>query len=234
MKRTMIFLLTLAICVVSALACAETGVAYGVYRMEGESPDSLIRATVEVEDGKLTSVVFDEKLLPVSVGGAEGWAQLPQDEDVPGSVEANGKRFAPAFRLDGGVWTIGEDLTVRNEEKGEFLAWITGDEGGAWYFAQEQAELLDGEGSAVKTVPVGTKASIEHGVHFWVSPITFPGNIEAIQDFLVENGADFAPEDIAQNADGYWQVADAVSGATLAGTPNYLLLAQEACRKAAK
>lgn len=227
MKKWIACLLVAVLAMLAVSACAEIGVAYGVYRFEGESPDSLIRATVQVEDGKLTAVTFDEKLLPVSKGGAEGWAELPAEEGA-----AAGKQYAAAFSLDGTVWTIGEDLTVSNEDKGEFIAYITSDEGGDWYYAQEQADLLDAEGNVISTVAIGTKASIEHGVHFWPSTITFPGNIEAIQSFLVTNGLDFTEADIAKNEEGYWCVADAVSGATLAGTPNYLLLAQEAFAKA--
>ena len=209
---------------------AETGVAYNVYHMEGDAMDSLIRATVEVEDSKITAVKFDEKLLPVSFGGAEGWAELA--EEAAGSISGNNKIYAPASVLDGVTWKIADDLSVSNEDKGEFIAYITTDEGGDWYFAQESAELLDDEGKVISTAMIGTKESIEHGVHFWVSEITFPGNIEAIQEFILNNGTDYTIDQIQKNEDGYWTVADAVSGATLAGTPNYLLLAQEAYQKA--
>ncbi|MBQ9263412.1 MAG: hypothetical protein IJ189_04280 [Clostridia bacterium] len=228
MKKLTCILLAVILCAFAAAACAETGVAYNVYHMAGESPDSLIRATAEVEDGKLTAIHFDEKLLPVSFGGAEGWAELPKDATVSGALTLNNKLFPSAFLLDGLKWTIAEDMTVSNEEKGEFIAYITTEEGGDWYFAQEKADLLDAEGHVALTVEIGTKASIEHGVHFWVSPITFPGNIAAIEEFLVNNGVDFTQDQISQNGDGFWGVADAVSGATLAGTPNYFLLAQEA------
>ena len=232
MKTRIALILALLLCLLSLSALAETGVAYGVYKMEGESPDSLIRATVEVTDGSITAVSFDEKLLPVSFGGAEGWAELPAETDVTGSISANGKTFPSAFVLDGITWTISEDLTISNEEKGEFIAYITGDEGGEWYFAQESADLLDAQGNVAATVEIGTKASIEHGVHFWVSDIMFPGNIQAIEDFIVENGVDYTADQFVKGEDGFWSVAYAVSGATLAGTPNYLLLAQEAFQKA--
>ena len=233
MKKIITVLLALSILLIS-VACAETGVAYNVYHMDGDAVDSLIRATVEVEDGKITSVIFDEKLLPVSFGGAEGWAELPEGVEAKGEIDANDKRYAPAFVLDGTNWAIGEDLTVSNEDKGELIAYIITDEGGDWYFAQDSAELIDVDGNEIMSGPIGTKASIEHGVHFWASDITFPGNIEAIENFIVENGVEYALDDIAKNDDGYWTIADAVSGATLAGTPNYLLLAQEAYEKAVK
>ena len=227
-----LFSIALLLCLLTTAAFAETGIAYNVYHFEGDAVDSLIRATVEVEEGKLTSVSFDEKLLPVSFGGAEGWAELKEDAEVSGAIEGGSKRYAPAFQLDGTAWTINEDLTVTNAEKGELIAYITTDEGGEWYFAQESADLLDADGKMVETVSIGTKESIEHGVHFWVSEITFPGNIDAIESFIVENGVDYTEDQIQKNDEGFWTVADAVSGATLAGTPNYLLLAKEAYEKA--
>ena len=230
--KNRILLTLLALLLLCTAALAETGVAYGVYKMEGESPDSLIRATVELEGDTLKSISFDEKLLPVSLGGAEGWAQLPADATVTGAIQQGGKSFAPAFLLDGETWQVSADLTVSNADKGDFIAFITTNEGGDWYFAQESATLLDADGKEAGEVAIGTKASIEHGVHFWVSDITFPGNIKAIEDFLVANGVEFSADDIAKNDAGFWAVGDAVSGATLAGTPNYLLLAQDACRNA--
>ena len=64
-----------------------------------------------------------------------------------------------------------------------------------------------------------------HGVFFWLSDITFPGNIQAIKDFVTENGFDYdyyADGGITKNDDGFWQTPDAVSGATLDETPTYL------------
>ena len=228
MKRIILPLLLLLVLSLSFGAAAETGVAYGVYHMEGESPDSLIRATVEVADGKLTAVSFDEKLLPVSFGGAEGWAELPADSAAEGALSVNGKLLAPAFLLGGEKWTVAEDCTVTGETHGELIAYITTDEGGEWYFSQESADLMDAQGAVISTVTVGTKESIEHGVHFWMSDLLFPGNIKAIEDFILANGVDYTADQFGKTEEGFWSVADAVSGATLAGTPNYLLLAKDA------
>lgn len=227
-----LFAIVLLFCLLTATAFAETGIAYNVYHMEGDAVDSLIRATVDVEEGKLASVAFDEKLLPISFGGAEGWAELKEDMEVSGAIEGNNKRYAPAFVLDGTTWTVSDDLTVSNSDKGELIAYVITDEGGEWYFAQENADLLDAEGNVAATVAIGTKESIEHGVHFWSSDITFPGNIEAIESFIVDNGVDYTADQIKKNDEGFWTAADAVSGATLASTPNYLLLAKEAYEKA--
>ncbi|MDO4492376.1 MAG: hypothetical protein Q4C53_00665 [Clostridia bacterium] len=230
MKKILVFVLALALCLSCAAALAEEGVAYGVYSMEGEHPDSLIRATVMTEDGKVVSCAFDEKLIPVAVGGASGWNELDAETaaKLNGAVVVSGdKTYAAAFKLGDIVWTVDAELNVTNPEKGEFMAYVTTPEGGAWYFAQESADLLGADGNVAVTVPVGTKESINHGVGFWPSELKFPGNIAALENFVVANGTEYAQEDIKMGENG-WQVADAVTGATLAGTPNYLLLAKEA------
>ena len=54
--------------------------------------------------------------------------------------------------------------------------------------------------------------------------ILFPGNMDAIKEFVKENGFDYdyyADGGITQNEDGFWQTPDAVSGATLDETPTY-------------
>ena len=109
-------------------------------------------------------------------------------------------------------------------------------EGGKWYHdnREQGAQLLNAAGESVATVEIGTKESIGHGVGFWPSPITFPGNIERIKEFIYENGVDYdyAPNDsIVKNADGVWTVCDTVTGATMAS--NAIMRAASAAAKAA-
>lgn len=243
-KRIVSLLLALLCCVLAAAAFAEetTGVAYGVYACEGESPDSLIRVTLTCEDGKVTAAQIDEKLLPYSVGGAQGWAELTDESAAllgDAVLEANGKTYPASFSLDGVVFAGAADeakgLVYTGSVGGADVAlmdYICTDEGGAWYFACESAQLLDGEGNAVAEAAIGTKASIEHGVAFWPSDITFPGNIERIGAYLVESGVSYEMDDVKKGDDGVWAVADVVTGATLAGTPNYLRIAKDAYAKA--
>jgi len=58
--KKIILTAVLLMSLICTAAFAETGVAYNVYHMEGDAMDSLIRATVEVEDSKITAVKFDE------------------------------------------------------------------------------------------------------------------------------------------------------------------------------
>lgn len=230
MKKILCLVLSAVLCMATVCALAEQGVAYGVYSLEGEHPDSLIRAVVDTEGGKITAVDFDEKLIPVAVGGAEGWAELNEENSAKlgdAVVVSGDKTYPAAFAVDGIVWNIDENLAVTNADKGDFMAYVCTPEGGEWYFAQTSADLLDNEGNVAATVAIETKESIEHGVHFWPSEKLFPGNIAALESFVVANGVDYTLDDMAMGADG-WTVADAVTGATLAGSPNYLLLAQAA------
>lgn len=87
-------------------------------------------------------------------------------------------------------------------------------------------------GNPAATVTVGTKASINHGEDFWLSELKFSGNIAKIAEYLTAYGADFAAEDVVKGEDGVWAVADVSTGATLAGTPNYLTIAQAAYENA--
>lgn len=69
------------------------------------------------------------------------------------------------------------------------------------------------------------KESTGHGVSFWSSPITFPGNIELLKQFAQETGFSYdyyADGGLSQNEDGYWQTPDAVSGATIEEGCTYL------------
>ena len=209
-----------------------TATVYGVYSMEGDDVDSAIRTVVtyDLDQDKVVNIDFDEALLPCAKGGAEGWAVV------------DGKPAA-GFVLGGVTWTGAEKegftaytAEIDGEEK-EFISYVSTQAGGAWYYANKDqgAQLLDGTGNVVSTVSIETKASIEHGVHFWLSPITFPGNIELIKEFIYENGVNYsyAPDgsDIVKNADGVWTVCDTVTGATLAGAPNYFNLVKQACEQ---
>ena len=78
--KKMMFALVLALAVsVCGAALAEQGVAYGVYNQSGEQPDSLIRVTMNCSGERVTDVQIDEKLIPYSASGAEGWAELDEE-----------------------------------------------------------------------------------------------------------------------------------------------------------
>ena len=239
-KKLVSLLLALTLAVVCGAALAETtttGVAYGVYSNEGEHPDSLIRVTLTLDNGAITAAELDEKLIPVAMGGAAGWAELTNETAALGDavIEANDKKYPAQFTLGDYTWTGAADealgvgyTTEINGETVSFMDYVVTLEGGDWYFAQTEAALLNAAGETAATVEINTKEGIGHGEDFWPSDLKYSGNIAAIEAYLVANGVDYDLTTAAQDENGVWTVADTTTGATLAGTTNYLRIAQEA------
>lgn len=240
MKKLFSLVLVLALAVVYGAALAETstGVAYGVYANEGEHPDSLIRVALTLEDGAVTGAEIDEMLIPVAMGGAAGWGELTEETAAllgDAVIEANDKKYPAQFTLGDVTWTGAADealgVAYTAEIEGEtvvLMDYIVTPEGGDWYSAQTEAALLNAAGEAVATVAMNTKEGIGHGEDFWPSDLKYSGNIQALEAYLAANGVDYDLSTAAQGEDGVWAVADTVTGATLAGTTNYLRIAQEA------
>lgn len=240
-KKLVSLLLALTLAVVCGAALAETtttGVAYGVYSNEGEHPDSLIRVTLTLDNGAITAAELDEKLIPVAMGGAAGWAELTDETAAllgDAVIEANDKKYPAQFTLGDYTWTGAADealgvgyTTEINAETVSFMDYVVTLEGGDWYFAQTEASLLNAAGETAATVEINTKEGIGHGEDFWPSDLKYSGNIAAIEAYLVANGVDYDLTTAAQDENGVWTVADTTTGATLAGTTNYLRIAQEA------
>lgn len=213
-------------------------VSYGVYSNEGEAADCLIRTTLTVEDGKITSASFDDMLIPVANGGAAGIAELDDvTKEALGDmvIEANDKAYPASMRIGDYVFTAkpddktGVEYTAEIDGKEtELMSYIVTKEGGDWYCSQDKAVFLDKDGNAAGEAKIQTKKDIKHGEDFWPSELHYNGNIDALEKFVVENGTDYNLSQMVQNDDHVWVVADAVTGATLAGAPNYLRIAQEA------
>ena len=116
-KKLVSLLLALTLAVVCGAALAETtttttGVAYGVYSNEGEHPDSLIRVTLTLDNGAITAAELDEKLIPVAMGGAAGWAELTDETAAllgDAVIEANDKKYPAQFTLGDYTWTGAAD-----------------------------------------------------------------------------------------------------------------------------
>ena len=150
-------------------------------------------------------------------------------------IEANDKKYPAQFTLGDYTWTGAADealgvgyTTEINGETVSFMDYVVTPEGGDWYFVQTEAALLNAAGENAVTVEVNTKEGIGHGEDFWPSDLKYSGNIAAIEAYLVANGVDYDLTTAAQDESGVWTVADTTTGATLAGTTNYLRIAQEA------
>ena len=63
-RRILVLVMALLLCALSACALAQTttGTAYGIYSMEGEHADSLIRLTLTCEDGAGTAAQSGEAM----------------------------------------------------------------------------------------------------------------------------------------------------------------------------
>ncbi len=220
---------------------------YGIYSQEGDAVDSAIRTTVYTdEDNNVVLINFDEALIPYSSSGATGWAVVDEDTAAllgDAVLETEIGTYAKSFTLGDVTWTgelVDGNIVYQGSVNGttvSLMDYLATQEGGEWYYTAKEApaQLLNDAGEAVKEVTIETKASIEHGVDFWPSEITFPGNVELIKNYVYDHGVNYGyyPDstDIAKNENGQWVVADTVSGTTLAGAPNYFNLIKEAYDK---
>ena len=242
-KKLVSLLLALTLAVVCGAALAETtttttGVAYGVYSNEGEHPDSLIRVTLTLDNGAITAAELDEKLIPVAMGGAAGWAELTDETAAllgDAVIEANDKKYPAQFTLGDYTWTGAADealgvgyTTEINGETVSFMDYVVTPEGGDWYFAQTEASLLNAAGENAVTVEVNTKEGIGHGEDFWPSDLKYSGSIGGIAASLVASGVGYHLSAAGEDQNGAPTLGDTTTGATLAGTTNYLRIAQEA------
>ena len=133
-----------------------------MYSNEGEHPDSLIRVTLTLDNGAITAAELDEKLIPVAMGGAAGWAELTDETAAllgDAVIEANDKKYPAQFTLGDYTWTGAADealgvgyTTEINGETVSFMDYVVTLEGGDWYFAQTEAVLLNAAGETAATV----------------------------------------------------------------------------------
>ena len=168
-------------------------------------------ALVEIADG-----VFYAKYL--SIGGVVWTGEAASHPAAAAAVDYSAM-------IDGKSVTLND--YVRTPEGAE---WYVDAAMQPVYFLTNDAPAASGEASAepenaAYTYRITYKENNGHGVYFWMSDILFPGNMEAIKDFVTEHGFDYdyyADGGVTQNPEGFWQTPDAVSGATLEETPTYL------------
>ncbi len=160
------------------------------------------------------------------------------------AVETN---YAKYIQIGDLVWTGAQGSTANSSNAIVYTAEINGEtvtlfdycsteEGGKWYVdvtAEQPCYLLTNDQPAASgddanvafAYEMEYKESTGHGVGFWSSPITFPGNIELLKQFAQETNFSYdyyADGGLTKNEDGYWQTPDAVSGATIDEGCTYL------------
>ncbi len=212
------------------------------------------RATVEVlSDGSL-DVEIDEAFLPhtlaiVDMDSAE-WSRANTAYYLS---RGNEVRVAKYVEYDGTIYvgsTVGASLTyVEAGDSGEpvggqdlELLILQNQETMAAYYENIRSgrfKVLTAFRATPNTVTETgyggvTKAS---SPGYWNFGQTWQGNIDAIEEFIEEYGAEFSRSEMERaeeaNADGLklWSVADTVSGATNSDFPQYFQLVQAAVGK---
>lgn len=176
-----------------------------------------------------------------------GDAVIPFSAPATEYSEAVETNYAKYIQIGDIVWTGTEGSTANCEHAIVYSAVIDGtettlfdycatEEGGQWYLdatdgkdcylltSDEAASSADAANVAA-TYSMQYKEGDGHGTAFWSSPITFPGNMQLLKEFAEQTNFSYdyyADGGLTQNADGYWQTADAVSGATIAEGCTYL------------
>ena len=208
----------------------------------------------DMTNDEVYDIRFLQPMLPWDDNGAAlGWACMTDKEPYEALAAADalvevteGVEFAKYLQIGGIVWTGEVGVHPAADPAVDYTAEIDGEtvtlneyvrsqEGGEWYVkaAEEPVYILtsadaaeDAEAENVASVyQITYKENNGHGVFFWLSDILFPGNMDAIKEFVKENGFGYdyyADGGITKNEDGFWQTPDAVSGATLDETPTYL------------
>lgn len=157
-------------------------------------------------------------------------------------VECN---YAKYIQIGGIVWTgeLGSDpaceqaVVYSAQIGGETVRlndYVATEEGGEWYHeaALEDVYILKSDEEAqadsenvASVYQITYKETNGHGEAYWMSDLKFSGNMQAIKDFVTENGFGYdyyRDGGITQNEDKHWQTPDAISGATLDEVPTYL------------
>lgn len=176
-----------------------------------------------------------------------GDAVIPFSAPATEYSEAVETNYAKYIQIGDIVWTGALGSTAASENAVVYSAVIDGtettlfdycatEEGGKWYIdatdgkdcylltSDEAAASADADNVA-STYTMEYKEGDGHGVDFWSSPITFPGNMQLLKEFAEQTNFSYdyyADGGLTQNADGYWQTADVVSGATIAEGCTYL------------
>lgn len=222
---------------------------YSVYTKNPNSlQDAVIRATLywDITNDELFAIRFLQPMLPWDDNGAAmGWACVTDEallaalKEGDGLVEfAEGILYAKYLEIGGILWTgevgshpaaaVAMDYCAEIDGvKTTLNEYVRSQEGGKWYVeaSMQPVKILTAAGDVASEYQITYKENNGHGVHFWMSDITFPGNMDAIKEFVTENGFDYdfyADGGITKNEAGYWQTVDAVTGATLDETPTYL------------
>ncbi|MFP4638042.1 MAG: hypothetical protein ACLFM6_06320 [Spirochaetaceae bacterium] len=202
------------------------------------------KAVVETDGEGELSATLDEAFLPHTLAVVDLESdEWNEDNTVYYMQRGNEVRVAKYVSYDGTDYvgsTVGEALVyVEADEDGEpagnvgleksilrnqrtMASYFNGIQDGAFAVYTE----FGGEPETVTTTSYGglTKADS----NYWDAEPGWKGNMEAIQEAVAEHGTGYKFNELNQNDEGTWQLADAVTGATLSDFPDYFNLIQNA------
>jgi hypothetical protein len=116
--------------------------------------------------------------------------------------------------------TILEKAIIRNEST--MKQWFDTIDDGAFMVYTE----FGGSGSAVTTTSYGSL--YKRGSSYWTNGKTWQGNMDDIEAAAARYGVGFGLDEMSQNNDNVWELADATTGATASDFRDYFALIQTA------
>jgi len=207
------------------------------------------RAVVRVQSDGSLDVDIDEAFLPHTLGIVDIESAEWTDENTAYYIQRGSEvRVAKYIEYDGTVYvgtTVGgamiyveadengmpagsqdlEQQILRNQST--MAAYYNGIQSGSFKIYTR----FGGRAMTVSTTSYGGVTK-NNSPGYWAFGQTWQGNIDAIEEFIEENGSDYSASDMVraseENADGLrlWSVADAVTGATNSDFKDYFAVAQ--------
>ena len=196
------------------------------------------------------SVEFDEAFLPHTLAAVDMEADEWNEDNTAWYIVRGGQNYVAKYvEYNGTTYvgtTVGESVTyVAADEDGEpaggqdlELLILRGQDSMAQYVDSIQNGgfgIMTEFGGAVEPVTTTSYGQVtKRGSEYWNFGLGWQGNIDAMEEFIAENGWDYNLDNMSRAAeedeDGnqYWSVADAVTGATLTDFKDYFINAQMA------
>jgi hypothetical protein len=207
------------------------------------------KAVVTTDDEGAMSATIDEAFLPHTIAAVnledDAWSE---DNTVSYESHGNVTSVAEYVAYNGDVYVgrmVGntlvyvpadengqpsgspslEKMILRNEDN--MKAYFDGIQDGAFEVFTE----FGGDPMTVTTTSYGSLT--KRGSTYWNFGSGWEGNVDAIAEAAAQNGIGYSLDDLSQNSDGEWEVADATTAATASDFKDYFALIQQAAARLA-
>ena len=202
------------------------------------------RAIVTTDNDGAVSVELDEVFLPHTLAIVDiNSADWNEDNTVYYVQRNNQVRVAKHIAYNGnpytGVTAGGSVTYVASDDQGNpvggtdlELIIIRNEASMAAYWdhvGNGRFEIFTEFGGTPRSVTTTSYGSVyKRGSTYWNTGIGWQGNIDAVEAAAAQHGVRFSLNEISRNRDNRWQLADAVTSATLSDFPDYFGLIQTA------